>query len=156
MAAPLPDGSQAARAMTMALRSAAIQAPDIGYLNAHASSTGLNDPTETLAIKTAFGPAAGRLPISGTKGTYGHRRERGVRGGDLLFGYQSQVDPADRQPDRARSGLRSRLHPGLRPRGRPGVHHEQFVWFWRDQRHLGVPPRLTPLSIGPLGPTSTS
>ena len=58
--------------MTMALRSAGIQASDIGYLNAHASSTGLNDPTETLAIKTAFGPAARRLPISGTKGYYGH------------------------------------------------------------------------------------
>ena len=72
MAAPLPDGSQAARAMMMALRSAAIQASDIGYLNAHASSTGLNDPTETLAIKTAFGPAAHRVRISGTKGYYGH------------------------------------------------------------------------------------
>ncbi len=72
MAAPLPDGSQAARAMTMALRSAAIQPSDIGYLNAHGSSTGLNDPTETLAIKTAFGPAASRVRISGTKGYYGH------------------------------------------------------------------------------------
>ncbi len=72
MAAPLPDGSQAARAMAMALRMANIQPSDIGYLNAHASSTTLNDPTETLAIKTVFGPAAARLPISGTKGYYGH------------------------------------------------------------------------------------
>ncbi len=72
MAAPLPDGSQAARAMTMALRSAAIHPSDIGYLNAHGSSTGLNDPTETLAIKTALGPAASRVRISGTKGYYGH------------------------------------------------------------------------------------
>jgi len=72
MAAPLPDGRQAARAMAMAIKEARIGAPEIGYVNAHGSSTPLNDPTETLAIKSVFGNAATRVSISGTKGYYGH------------------------------------------------------------------------------------
>jgi 3-oxoacyl-[acyl-carrier-protein] synthase II len=72
MAAPRPDGSQAARAMRIALRSAALGPAEIGYVNAHGSSTPLNDPTETLAIKTVFAEYAPRLTISGTKGYYGH------------------------------------------------------------------------------------
>ncbi|HKS05614.1 MAG TPA: beta-ketoacyl-ACP synthase II [Gemmatimonadaceae bacterium] len=72
MTAPRPDGRQAARAMKMALDDAAMQPRDIGYVNAHGSSTPLNDPTETLAIKTVFGDAAPKLQLSGTKGYYGH------------------------------------------------------------------------------------
>jgi 3-oxoacyl-[acyl-carrier-protein] synthase II len=72
MAAPRPDGSQAARAMRMALRSAHVGPTEIAYVNAHGSSTPLNDPTETLAIKTVFADHASRLTISGTKGYYGH------------------------------------------------------------------------------------
>ncbi|MEZ4456059.1 MAG: beta-ketoacyl-ACP synthase II [Gemmatimonadales bacterium] len=72
MAAPLPGGAQAARAMRMALAGGGISAESVGYINAHGSSTPLNDPTETEAIKTVFGDRAGRIPISGTKGYYGH------------------------------------------------------------------------------------
>ncbi len=72
MAAPLPGGGQAARAMAMALRAANIGPADVGYINAHGSSTPLNDPTETRAIRTVFGDRAGQVPISGTKGYYGH------------------------------------------------------------------------------------
>lgn len=72
MAAPLPGGRQAARAMAMALASAGIRADDVGYINAHGSSTPLNDPTETVAIRTVFGALADRVPVSGTKGYYGH------------------------------------------------------------------------------------
>lgn len=72
MAAPLPDGRQAARAMTLALKAAHIGPGEVAYINAHGSSTSLNDPTETLAIKTVFGAHAGRVTISGTKGYYGH------------------------------------------------------------------------------------
>jgi 3-oxoacyl-[acyl-carrier-protein] synthase II len=72
MAAPRPDGSQAARAMTMAMKVARLRPPEVGYINAHGSSTPLNDPTETLAIKTVFADHASRLTISGTKGYYGH------------------------------------------------------------------------------------
>ncbi len=72
MTAPLPDGSQAARAMRIALADADISPSDIEYINAHGSSTPLNDATETLAIKRVFGEHAHRLKLSGTKGYYGH------------------------------------------------------------------------------------
>jgi 3-oxoacyl-[acyl-carrier-protein] synthase II len=72
MAAPLPSGRQAARALTLALASGRLAPHEVGYVNAHGSSTSLNDPTETLALRTAFGDHADRLLISGTKGYYGH------------------------------------------------------------------------------------
>jgi len=72
MTAPLPDGAQAARAMRIALGDAHVSPGEIGYVNAHGSSTPLNDPTETLAIKRVFGERAYGLPVSSTKGYYGH------------------------------------------------------------------------------------
>ena len=72
MTAPRPDGSQAARAMRLALDDAHIAPAEIEYVNAHGSSTPLNDPTETLAIKDVFGAHAYKLSMSGTKGYYGH------------------------------------------------------------------------------------
>ena len=72
MTAPLPDGSQAARSITLALADAEIAPNDVTYVNAHGSSTPLNDPTETLAIKRVFGDHAYRMPVSSTKGYYGH------------------------------------------------------------------------------------
>jgi len=72
MTAPRPDGRQAARAMQLALRDANVAPGDIGYINAHGSSTPLNDPTETASIKQVFGDHAYRLALSGTKGYYGH------------------------------------------------------------------------------------
>lgn len=72
MTAPRPDGSQAARAMRLALADAHVEASDIGYVNAHGSSTPLNDPTETMAVKQVLGDHAYRVPVSGTKGYYGH------------------------------------------------------------------------------------
>ena len=72
MTAPRPDGRQAARAMCLALADARLAPHDVAYVNAHGSSTPLNDPTETLAIKQVFGDHAPRLQVSGTKGYYGH------------------------------------------------------------------------------------
>jgi 3-oxoacyl-[acyl-carrier-protein] synthase II len=72
MTAPRPDGAQAARAMRLALADARLAPADIGYVNAHGSSTPLNDPSETAAIKAVFGAHAHRLAVSGTKGYYGH------------------------------------------------------------------------------------
>lgn len=72
MTAPLPDGAQAARCVTQALRDANVAPEEVDYINAHGSSTPLNDPTETLAIKRVFGDHAYRIPISSTKGYYGH------------------------------------------------------------------------------------
>ncbi|HVD59413.1 MAG TPA: beta-ketoacyl-ACP synthase II [Gemmatimonadaceae bacterium] len=72
MTAPRPDGAQAARAMRLALDDGHVSPGEIDYVNAHGSSTPLNDPTETLAIKDVFGDHAYKLPVSGTKGYYGH------------------------------------------------------------------------------------
>ena len=72
MTAPRPDGAQAARCLRLALEDAHVQPHEIAYVNAHGSSTPLNDSTETLAFKQVFGDHAGRLAISGTKGYYGH------------------------------------------------------------------------------------
>ncbi len=72
MTAPRPDGSQAARSMRLALRDANITPDEVGYINAHGSSTPLNDPTETKALKEVFGERASTMPVSGTKGYYGH------------------------------------------------------------------------------------
>ncbi|MFN8579603.1 MAG: beta-ketoacyl-ACP synthase II, partial [Gemmatimonadaceae bacterium] len=72
MTAPRPDGAQAARAMRLALADANVLPGEIGYVNAHGSSTPLNDPTETIAIKEVLGDYAYRIPVSGTKGYYGH------------------------------------------------------------------------------------
>ncbi|MEP6991592.1 MAG: beta-ketoacyl-ACP synthase II [bacterium] len=72
MTAPRPDGSQAARSMRIALKDAHVVPADIAYVNAHGSSTPLNDPTETLAIKQTFEAHAPRLQVSSTKGYYGH------------------------------------------------------------------------------------
>jgi 3-oxoacyl-[acyl-carrier-protein] synthase II len=72
MTAPRPDGSQAARCMRNALAEAGVKPHEIGYINAHGSSTPLNDPTETASIKQVFGDHAYRVAFSGTKGYYGH------------------------------------------------------------------------------------
>jgi 3-oxoacyl-[acyl-carrier-protein] synthase II len=72
MTAPRPDGRQAARAMQLALDDGDVSAGEIDYVNAHGSSTPLNDSTETLALKQVFGAHAYRLAVSGTKGYYGH------------------------------------------------------------------------------------
>lgn len=72
MTAPLPSGEQAARAVRLALDEAGVAPEEVGYINAHGSSTPLNDKTETLVFKRALGEAAAAVPISGTKGLHGH------------------------------------------------------------------------------------
>jgi len=72
MTQPDENGDGAARAMQAALRKAGLTPGDIDYINAHGTSTALNDKTETLAIKTVFGERAYRVPISSTKSMTGH------------------------------------------------------------------------------------
>lgn len=72
MTAPLPDGAQAARAMSAALREAGLPPEAVGYVNAHGSSTVLNDSTECRAIRKALGDHAEHAPVSSTKGMHGH------------------------------------------------------------------------------------
>src|SRR6266403_1128791 len=72
MTAPLPSGDSCIRAMRDALADARLAPGQIDYINAHASSTQLNDGAETLSIKQVFGEHAHRIPVSGTKGYYAH------------------------------------------------------------------------------------
>jgi 3-oxoacyl-[acyl-carrier-protein] synthase II len=72
MAAPRPDGSRAAACMRMAIDSAGLTATDVDHVNAHASSTPLNDATESKAIRTALGDHADAVPVTGTKPYHGH------------------------------------------------------------------------------------
>jgi 3-oxoacyl-[acyl-carrier-protein] synthase II len=72
LVAPDPEGTAVVYAMERALEDAGISQSDIGYINAHGTSTPLNDKTETLAIKKVFGKRAYSIPISSTKSMTGH------------------------------------------------------------------------------------
>ncbi len=72
IAAPPENGEGAARCMAVALRDAGLNPEDVDYINAHGTSTPLNDKCETLAVKTVFGEHAYKLAISSTKSMTGH------------------------------------------------------------------------------------
>ena len=72
MTAPDPEGRGASECMSLALKDAGVTPKDISYINAHGTSTVMNDKIETGAIKTVFGPQAYTVPISSTKSMTGH------------------------------------------------------------------------------------
>ncbi|OGD24539.1 MAG: beta-ketoacyl-[acyl-carrier-protein] synthase II [Candidatus Aminicenantes bacterium RBG_13_63_10] len=72
VAAPSPDGEGAVRVMRAALADAGVEPSEVGYINAHGTSTPFNDKVETLAIKKAFGEHAGRIGVNSTKSMTGH------------------------------------------------------------------------------------
>lgn len=72
MTAPRPDGSGGAKAMALALADGGVRPEEVGYINAHGTSTHLNDAIETAAVKAVFGDHARRLAVSSTKSMTGH------------------------------------------------------------------------------------
>ena len=70
--APMKDGEGMARTMELALKNAGVGREEIGYINAHGTSTELNDRYETMAIKKVFGELAGQIPVSSSKSMIGH------------------------------------------------------------------------------------
>jgi len=72
MTQPLPGGEGVARAMQLALKDAGMAPEEVGYVNAHGTSTPLNDKAETQALKCAFGDHARKLAVSSTKSMTGH------------------------------------------------------------------------------------
>ncbi len=72
LTAPRADGAGAAAAMAAAMADAGISPADVDYVNAHGTSTPLNDRSETMAIKTALGDHAHQIPVSSTKSSIGH------------------------------------------------------------------------------------
>ncbi|MFQ6020194.1 MAG: beta-ketoacyl-ACP synthase II [Dehalococcoidia bacterium] len=72
MVAPCADGEGAARAISWSLEDAGVEPEEVDYINAHGTSTPLNDLAETVAVKKVFGELAYRIPISSTKSMIGH------------------------------------------------------------------------------------
>ena len=72
MTAPRPDGSGGAKAMALALADGGVRPEEVGYINAHGTSTHLNDAIETAAVKAVFGDHARQLAVSSTKSMTGH------------------------------------------------------------------------------------
>jgi 3-oxoacyl-[acyl-carrier-protein] synthase II len=89
------DANGAVRSMRMALRKAGVQPEQIDYINAHGTSTPINDPTETLAVKTTFGEHAYKLVMSSTKSMTGHLlgAAGGLEAGICALAVRDQVAP---------------------------------------------------------------
>ena len=135
MTSPLPGGESCIRAMHDALADAQLAPEQIDYVNAHASSTQLNDSTETMALKQVFGEHAARLAVSGTKAFTGHPlgATGAIEAAICALAIEQSWIPPTLEPRHSRSGLRSRRRAESRTRGRAKLRAQQFVRLRRHQ-----------------------
>ena len=110
---PSITGESAANAMSLALYRAGVDSSEVGYINAHGTSTPLNDKHETKAIKMALGEDAYRIPISSSKSMTGHLLGAGgsLEAAICIMAMRDGLVHSDNQSGRARPGMRPRLHP---------------------------------------------
>ena len=138
-AAPDPEGKGPMRAMRWALQDAGLQPEAVDYINAHGTSTPLNDPMETKAIKAVFGEHAYKLAVSSTKSMIGHAM--GAAGAleaiACILSHRERGDPADDQLHDARPGVRPGLRAEQRPQSASGSDALELVRSGRAERLPG-------------------
>ena len=110
------DAHGAVRSMTMALRKAGVDPTAVDYINAHGTSTPINDPTETLGVKRLFGEHAYKLAMSSTKSMTGHLlgAAGGLEAGITALAIKHQIAPPTINLEQPGPGLRPRLRAAQR------------------------------------------
>ena len=130
-----PDGRGAIACIQGALKDAGLTPSDIGYINAHGTSTQVNDRVETLAIKKVFGEDAYRVPVSSSKSMLGHliAAAGAVELITCVMAHAPRRAAADDQLRDARPGVRPRLRPQRRPREDGSARAEQQLRLRRPE-----------------------
>jgi 3-oxoacyl-[acyl-carrier-protein] synthase II len=120
LTAPHPEGDGAIRAMRRAINNAGLKPEDIDYINAHGTSTPINDPVEVSAVKVVFGEQAYKLKMSSTKSMIGHLlgAAGGVEAIVTVLALKDQIFPPTRNIDDPESGCDLDLVPGKAVPGR--------------------------------------
>ena len=162
LTAPEPSGREAARAIELALADAGLEPDEVDYVNAHGTSTPLNDRSETEALKLALGERAARSPISSTKSAIGHLlgAAGAVEAIATIGGAAARARAADGRLGGARPGARPRLRARRgagaraareRRRRRAAGRDLELVRLRRPQRGP-LPGGMTALAAAPSAP----
>ena len=133
---PAEQGDGGYRVSMAAMKDARISPDDIGYVNAHGTSTPIGDAIETTALKHVFGERAKKVPISSTKSMTGHLLggAGGLEAGISVLALRDQILPPDDQLRKSRSLLRSRLHSEPLAQGGSALRAFEFLRLRRHQR----------------------
>ena len=140
MTSPLPGGETVSQCMREALRDAGVEPGQIDYINAHASSTQLNDSNESACIRAVFGAHADRLAVSGTKAYTAHPlgATGAIEAAMCALAMDRGAHPTHIELAGARPGLPARRGAQSRATGADRARDEQRVRLRRDQLLRGV------------------
>ena len=138
--APMETGEGAAKAIEIALKIAELEADDIDYINAHGTSTPLNDTAETTAIKRALGEAAYGIPVSSTKSMTGHLLGGGaaIEAVFSIMAIRENYAPPTIPFAGSGSDLRSELRAQSGLFTPHSLRHVQCLWLWRAQCRIDI------------------